>query len=180
MFVGPSRSGKSTLTSLLASCGWSYLSDDILLLRESGQNIEALAFRRFFALTEETITAAKLQPTRFGQSAKERVIPQDHFSSSQIESAIPSTIVYPTVTRETTSRIIPLTPRESMTRILRFCPWASFDKPTSVEHLRVLGRLANTTSAFELFAGTDLFYEPKLAAELVQSCVVETAELYVS
>jgi hypothetical protein len=180
MFVGPSGSGKSTLTSLLASCGWSYLSDDILLLRELGQNIEAQAFRRFFALTEETITAAKLQSTRYGQSSKERVIPQEHFSSSQIESAIPGTIVYPTVTREPTSRIVPLTSQESMIRILRFCPWASFDKPTSAEHLRVLGRLANTTCSFELFAGTDLFIEPKLAAELLLSCVVETAESYVS
>ncbi len=180
MFVGPSGSGKSTLTSLLAGCGWSYLSDDILLLRERGQNIEAQAFRRFFALTGETIAASKLQPTRFGQSSKERVIPQDHFSSSQIESAIPGAIVYPTVTREATSRIVPLTPQESMTRILRFCPWASFDRPTSAEHLRVLGRLANATSAFELLAGTDLLNEPKLAAELVLSCVEETAESYVS
>ena len=178
MIAGPSGSGKSTLTSLLASCGWSYLSDDILLLRETDQNIEAVPFRRFFALTAATIAAANIQASSSARSAKERITPQDHFSSIQVQTATPRAIFFTSVALEQSSRVVPLTARESMTRLLRLCPWASYDKPTSGEHLRVLGRLANSTAAFELHAGDDLLEEPGRADQLVQSVFLETALSY--
>lgn len=178
MIAGPSGSGKSTLTSLLASCGWSYLSDDILLLRETDQNIEAVPFRRFFALTATTIAAANIQSSGVVRSAKERITPQDHFSSTQVQAAIPRAIFFTSVAHEQSSRVVPLTAKDSMTRLLRLCPWASYDKPTSVEHLRVLGRLANSTAAFELYAGADLLEKPSRADQLVHSVFSETALSY--
>jgi len=178
MIAGPSGSGKSTLTSLLASCGWGYLSDDILLLREVGQRIEAQAFRRFFALTADTIAATRIEPSGSTQSGKQRVKPDDHFASGQLQAAIPGIIVFTSVTRGAVSQIIPLASRESMARLLRLCPWASYDKPTSIEHLRLLGQLANSTAAFELRAGADLLQQPRLAEELVLSVVGKTAESY--
>ena len=178
MIAGPSGSGKSTLTSLLARCGWSYLSDDILLLRETEQNIEAVPFRRFFALTATTIAAANIQGSSVVRSAKERITPQDHFSSIQVQTATPRAIFFTSVAQEQSSRVVPLTAKESMTRLLRLCPWASYDKPTSVEHLRVLGRLANSTAAFELHAGNDLLEQPGRADQLVHSVFSETALSY--
>ena len=179
MIAGPSGSGKSTLTSLLASCGWSYLSDDILLLRETDREIEALPFRRFFALTEATMAATNIQGSSFVRSAKERITPQDHFSSTQVQTATPRAIFFTSVAHEQSSRVVPLTAKESMTRLLRLCPWASYDKPTSVEHLRVLGRLANSTAAFELHSGADILEKPGRADQLVHSVFSETAMSYV-
>jgi hypothetical protein len=49
---------------------------------------------------------------------------------------------------------------------LRLCPWASYDKGTSVEHLRVLGRLANSSSGFDLLAGPDIMNDSHLTARM--------------
>jgi len=178
MITGPSGSGKSTLTSLLASCGWRYLSDDTLLLREADQNIEVVALRRFFALTVATIAAAKIQSSGVVRSAKERITPQDHFSSTQVQTATPRAIFFTSVAPEQSSRAVPLTAKESMMRLLRLCPWASYDKPTSVAHLGVLGRLANSTAAFQLYAGADLLERPSRAEQLIHSVFSETALSY--
>ncbi|HEU4835890.1 MAG TPA: hypothetical protein VFS90_15790, partial [Pyrinomonadaceae bacterium] len=52
MIIGPSGSGKSTLTLQLVKAGWSYLSDDELLLSLVDGVVEARGFRSFFAVSE--------------------------------------------------------------------------------------------------------------------------------
>ena len=178
MILGPSGSGKSTLTSLLAKCGWRYLSDDILLLQDCGIDLKVGAFRRFFALTAETLAAVALSQETFNKSAgsaKERISPREHFDSDPIEQATPGYMIFTNVTREPQSRLVSLTSTEAMTNLLRLCPWATYDKPTSEEHLRILARLANTSSAFVLHAGTDILNEPTLAADLIQQSIGEPA-----
>jgi hypothetical protein len=176
MIAGPSGCGKSTLTSQLARCGWRYLSDDILLLKEVERTIEVWAFRRFFALTADTVAAVKLSRVNVKEvaGAKERVSPQEHFETDPVEHALPGTIIFPTVTREANSHLTRLTSTQTMTRLLRLCPWASYDKPTSLGHLRMLGSLAHSTSAFELLAGTNILDDPKLAAEVIYSVISES------
>jgi hypothetical protein len=174
MIAGPSGCGKSTLTTQLAKCGWGYLSDDILLLQGTEQKVEVHAFRRFFALTANTLAAAKLWPPAVNESSgglKERITPQEHFQTQPIQQAIPGTIIFSAVTQEDRSRIEHLSEAESMTRLLRLCPWASYDIPTSGDHLRMLGWLAKSTSAFVLLAGIDILENPKLAAEVVYRAV---------
>ena len=176
MIAGPSGSGKSTLTSQLARVGWGYLSDDILLLTESGQRIDAQAFRRFFALTANTIAAARLQSTNnLSRQVKERVTPENHFKGTPVQAARVETIIFPEIGDARKSELRQLTSVESMQRLLRLCPWASYDKPTSADHLRVLGLLANTSSAFALIAGADVLIDPDALAELVSSVTEELA-----
>src|ERR1043165_3618823 len=54
LIVGPSGSGKSTLTMQLVAAGWSYLSDDELLLSLEDGVVEARGFRSFFAVSDST------------------------------------------------------------------------------------------------------------------------------
>jgi len=166
MIAGTSGSGKSTLTTQLANLGWSYLSDDILLLTEVGEELELRGLRRFFALTSDTLAAVGLPGINGEVKQKHRVIPQDHFSRAPLEQSKPGAIVFPTLTRQQTSHISNLTASETMSRLLRLCPWASYDKGTSLEHLRLLGRLANSASGFELLAGTDILNDSKLTAQM--------------
>ena len=84
-------------------------------------------------------------------------------------------MIFTHVTREQQSRVVSLTSAEAMTMLLRLCPWASYDKPTSEEHLRILARLANTTLAFALNAGTDILNEPTFAAHLIKQAIGELA-----
>ena len=180
MIAGPSGSGKSTLTSKLAQCGWGYVSDDIVLLRDIEQRLEISAFRRFFALTGKTIAAAGLPQKQSSSSvlAKVRVQPEEHFEHAPVERATPASILFPTITHDERTRIVSLTSAEAMSRLLRLCPWSSFDHPTSKEHLRMLGKLANTTNAFDLFAGQDVLEHPHRAAEAIYDSIGAAALIH--
>jgi hypothetical protein len=167
MIAGPSGSGKSTLTTQLADLGWAYLSDDILLLTEVAEELQLQAFRRCFALSSETIAAVGLPAMQGTQiQFKQRLIPQDHFNHAPVEQSKPRAIVFPRVMRQEESQVKSLTSAETMSRLLRLCPWASYDKGTSLEHLHMLGRLATSTSGFELFAGTDILNDSQLTEQI--------------
>ena len=173
LIAGASGSGKSTLTTQLANSGWGYLSDDILLLTETREEVELHAFRRFFALTDETIAAVNLPAGTDLSLArpKQRVIPQDHFRCDPVRQAKPGAIIFPTITGQPQSQMKPITPAETMSRLLRLCPWASYDKPTSVSHLRLLGFLANNSRGFELLAGTDVLNDSDQTIQMFSNIV---------
>jgi hypothetical protein len=176
LIAGPSGSGKSTLTTQLANCDWGYLSDDVLLLHGSDQGITAEPLRRFFALTSQTIAAAALDTElQHPGKAKSRVTPQELFKREPIGAGVPGTIIFPAVVDSECSHLVQLNAAESMTRLLRLCPWAAYDKPTSGGHLQILGRLANSTSAFDLFGGKDILKNRQRAAELLGQTVRKTA-----
>src|ERR1051325_1578439 len=54
LIIGDSNSGKTTLTLRLASSGWRYLTDDLVVLQEISSGVNAAGHRRVFAVTEET------------------------------------------------------------------------------------------------------------------------------
>ena len=175
LIAGDSGSGKSTLTLQLALCGWNFLSDDTLLLDKSESGIEVHALRKFFAFTPETIAGAQLTtsssrprvPQQTSTNAmKERVTPQELFPDAQIQRSKPGSIFFTTVTHEAESRVEPLTPAEGMSKLLRLCPWAAYDKPAAAEHLGMLAALARETTMFSLFAGRDLLEDPERASNL--------------
>ncbi len=168
LVAGPSGSGKSTLTAKLAASGWSYLSDDTLLLRNDVSGVEVIGLREFFALTHTTLaTLPAMRTTAPGDSRKERFTPQEFFSGQQIESAKPEVILFSTITREPVSRLQKLSQSETMSRLLKLCPWAVYDTISAGDHLTVLGRLARETVGFGILAGTDLLQDPQLASDLV-------------
>jgi len=55
---------------------------------------------------------------------------------------------------------------ETMTRLIRACPWATYDTSIASDNLEVLSALARQTIAFDLSAGRDLL-EPGRASELL-------------
>lgn len=169
LIAGPSGSGKSTLTMQLAACGWNYLSDDTLLLDSDRHGLQVYALRKFFALTAETIAALELSSLKEATGTvgvKERVTPQDLLPASQIDRARPGAIFFPILTQKTATEIRRLTAADAMTRLLRQCPWAGYDKPTAGKHLGLLGDLARECVAFDFLAGTDVLEDRGLAAGL--------------
>jgi hypothetical protein len=168
LIAGPSGSGKSTLTMQLAACGWNYLSDDTLLLDKNSHGVEVYALRKFFALTAETMAALQLSPVTTSRTpgSKERVTPQDLFPARQITLAQPGAIFFPKLTQKRKTELLKLSSAEAMTRLLRLCPWAGYDKPTAGKHLGILGDLARECIAFDFLAGTDVLESRDLAARL--------------
>jgi hypothetical protein len=171
LVAGASGSGKSTLTLQLAAAGWGYLSDDVLLLSERAGRAEARPLRRVFAATETTVEAAGLGGRADGllrpANLKLRFAPQAFFPGGLVESAQPEAIFFPVVTHEPESDAREITGAEALVRLLRMCPWACYDRPTSAAYLRVLSLLAKQCRAYELRAGTDLLADPRHAARLL-------------
>lgn len=174
LFVGPSGSGKSTITLQLAAAGWPYLTDDILLLSNENEIVEAKPLRRAFAVTESSVSASghpglsesMARFERFGE-AKKRFSPHDFFTSGFASSCVPGVIYFPAVTHDRATNVRGLSQSETMIRLLKMCPWASYDRGTGSTHLQILAMLARQCEAYDLDAGRDVLTDPSLLPRLI-------------
>jgi hypothetical protein len=156
LIIGPSGSGKSTLALRLAMAGWPYLSDDELLLSLADGKLEARGFRSFFAVsTGET-----------GARFKSCFEPDVALGSERRSYAVPGSLFFTRLNGQQESQICKLTPAETMTHLLRACPWATYDTAIAGTNLAVLSALVRQTTAFDLSAGRDLL-EPARAVEVI-------------
>jgi hypothetical protein len=150
LLIGPSGSGKSTLALQLAKSGWSYLSDDELLLRLVGDAVEARGFRSFFAVSEA------------GAAFKHCFEPQTALGSKRTEQAFPGQLLFIRLNGESRSTLNKLTQAETMMRLITSCPWATYDRSIAGANLELLSALARQANGFALSAGRDLL-EPGFA-----------------
>ncbi|HEX5887860.1 MAG TPA: hypothetical protein VFY61_04120 [Pyrinomonadaceae bacterium] len=157
LIVGPSGSGKSTLTSQLARAGWGYLSDDELLLSLSGEEIEARGFRSFFALAANETS-----------NLKSCFEPASVFDAPRAERVTPRFLLFTAVSGTNETQLQELTQAETMARLIRACPWATYDTAIAAANLQLLSRLAHQAKGFNLMAGTDLL-EPEQASRILSS-----------
>ena len=153
LIVGPSGSGKSTLAVQLASAGWSYLSDDELLLSFVDGAVEARGFRSFFAMST-------------GRAFKHCFEPDTVFGAPRTPQVLPRLVLFTSLNHESESRLSKLTQTETMTRLLRGCPWATYDTSIASANLEVLSALARQATGFDLAAGRDLLV-PGFASDLL-------------
>jgi hypothetical protein len=176
--VGNSNSGKSSLTIRLAGAGWRYLSDDMLVLAEESGMVEAWALRRIFSVSSASLANSGLSELDAALGApvnsdpsKRKLEPRITFPNSFVESCQPCVLLFPTLTGEAASRVEKLSSGEAMARLIRQCPWASYDAATAREHLRVLGLLAKQSISYSLDAGLDLLEDSTRAPQLLASCL---------
>lgn len=155
LIIGPSGSGKSTLTFQLASAGWSYLSDDEVLLSSQDGVVEARGFRSFFAIRETADTGFR-----------NVFEPAGVFTSGLVTQVVPRWLLFTAISGEKETLVVELSQAETMTRLIRACPWATYDTTVAGANLELLSRLARQVKAFALTAGTDML-EPTRAAELL-------------
>ena len=154
LIVGPSGSGKSTLTTQLARDGWGYLSDDELLLTLNAEEVEARGFRSFFALADST------------SPLKNCFEPAATFTAPRAEKIAPRFVFFTKIGSAKDTQLHKLTQAETMSRLIRACPWATYDTAIASANLNVLSKLARQTRGFSLLAGRDLL-EPHCASDLL-------------
>jgi hypothetical protein len=159
LIVGPSGSGKSTLTLQLGMTGWPYLSDDTLLLSLVDGEVEARGFRTFFAVR------AGAADTSF----KNCFEPEGLFESPRVEKVSPGCLLFIRLNGNRRSRLVKLSQAETMARLIRACPWATYDTAIAGANLEVLSTLARQATGFHLSAGRDLLMSNH-AAELLSRC----------
>lgn len=141
LIIGPSGSGKSTLALQLTNSGWSYLSDDELLLSLRDGAVEARGFRSFFAISEA------------GEQFKHCFEPEH---ALRVAQAFPDSMLFISLNGKSRSQLSKLTPAETMMRLIRACPWATYDKSVASANLQLLSALAHQANGFNLSAGRDL------------------------
>ena len=180
LFVGASGSGKTTLTLRLTEAGWSYLSDDMVVLRETPAALEAEGLRRLFAVADTSIIgssstrlSAALGPQVASDPSKRRLEPETVFPKSRAASCQPRVLFFPRIVDQTETTIKKIEARAAMEQLLRHCPWATYDTHSAPDYLRVLARLANQCCAYELAAGRDLLLQPERAADLLAPYMTE-------
>lgn len=156
LIIGPSGSGKSTLSSKLATAGWSYLSDDELLLSLNDGAVEARGFRSFFALVDSTTTL------------KNCFEPTARFTSPRADRIAPRFLFFTKISSADKTNVRELAQAETMTRLIRACPWASYDTAVAGANLELLSRLARQAKGLDLAAGKDLL-EPETASRIIGS-----------
>ena len=156
LIIGPSGSGKSTLTIQLARAGWSYLSDDELLLSLNDNQVEARGFRIFFALVDS------------GSTLKNCFEPAGMFTSPRVDKTAPCFVFFTRIGGEKDTQLHELTQAETMTRLIRACPWASYDTAVAGSNIELLSRLARQAKGFDLAAGKDLL-QPETASRIISS-----------
>jgi hypothetical protein len=170
LIIGPSGSGKSTLTLQLAAASWLYLSDDELFLSLVEGKVQARGFRSFFAVSQRAVATSGVGSVGVAQTTTEKTCfePKNLFPSTQVESVFPSRLLFTAINHERESRLARLSPAETMQRLIRHCPWATYDKAVAAENLEVLSRLVRQSKGYELFAGHDLL-SPQRASDLLSS-----------
>lgn len=180
LIIGASGSGKTTLAMRLTAAGWSNVADDLVLIREDPAAAEAFAFRRVFAATETTLEAcptlgleeATRQPNEF-EPSKRRLDPEVLFPGRFAASCTPGTLVFPVITGEPQTEARPIAAADALTRLLKMCPWASYDMAVARPHLSALARLARQCASYALLAGTDLLYDAAAAPRRFASLAMD-------
>lgn len=156
LIVGPSGSGKSTLAVQLASSGWSYLSDDELLLSLVDGKVEARGFRSFFAMSTG----------KEGDPSKHCFEPDTVFGTTRTPQVLPSLVLFTRLNNQSESHLSKLTQAETMMRLIRACPWATYDTSIASANLEVLSALARQATGIDLAAGRDLLV-PGFASDFI-------------
>ena len=176
LIIGPSGSGKSTLTLQLVKDGWSYLTDDELLLNLAGHEVEARGFRSFFAISEAaavTSGVGYLESSAAQFTARDMKTcfdPESLFTPAREAVIKPRYLLFSSVTNEPETTLKTLSQSEAMARLVRACPWATYDKRIAQANLQILSLLAKQSVALDFFAGTDLLQSGR-ASELLGQAI---------
>lgn len=173
LIVGPSGSGKSTLAIHLASAGWPFLTDDVLLLEREGGEVTAWPLRRCFAITSGTFAASRFLQARASlddmplqADDKRQFLPHEVFAAGFKDRCVPGTLFFAELTGDSRSRVSRLSPGDVMARLIRMSPWSCYDRATAPDHLAALSALATQAAGYSLLAGRDLL-DPDASVTLI-------------
>lgn len=167
LVMGDSGAGKSTVTLALLDAGARPLGDDTLFLAERDGAPTLLAFARPFHLAPATAAAFPALPTTSRDANGKSEIALDALPGRAIDRmSAPDVVLFPVVTREATTRAVPIDAAEAFGQALRSIALVAVDGMThKVEQLALLRALLANARAFELHLGADWLADPAGAAE---------------
>lgn len=174
LIVGNSGHGKTTVTLSLIRQGWHYVSDDALMLHRVSPSIQVLAFRRWFACTQETMSCFPELSLAAGdvwrtQDGKRTVDLETIYPGQFTSHCKPRLLLFPRITEKSHSQLIPLDATRAMIALLEQSPGLVAGQPVVSRQLDVLQQLVNQARSYQLLLGRDVLYDPAAVDNLVKS-----------
>ena len=172
LIVGGSGCGKSTLAIGLARQGWSYLSDDAVLLHPQPGEVGALACRRHWYIDAKD--APQYPDLQLGEELanlsggrKRRVGIAAAYPEQLVSQCIPQVLLFPRIIPHRHSTLHPLDRFNALGQLLAQSGPQLFDRHTMAQQLAVLKHLVQQTASYELQAGQDVSHDSGVLAHLL-------------
>lgn len=178
VLAGPADSGKSTLALRLVEHGWSYLSDDTILLDAAAEPLKIRGLRAHFSLDPEA--EALFDGLAAGREAsllkddKWAVNVEAVFPDRRAEACTPHALVFPQIEDIGESRLESLAAADAFGLLLVQSSLAQVKLDHTERHLAALGRLVGQTPVYRLHAGRDVLDEPSRVHALMHSLLDAT------
>jgi len=161
LLCGDSHSGKSTTTANLIKAGWSYLSDDYVVLSRSGDAIEIEGWPDDFHIDEGW---SRGESTGVRGTFREADLP----AGRRVDSAPLGGILFPRISANEETIVTEIAPVIALERLIRQSPWLIADSESAGSVLELLKDAASTDCG-ELRLGLDTFADPaKLSAVIAE------------
>jgi hypothetical protein len=165
LLVGDSRAGKTTTCANLVSAGWSYLSDDhVVLHRDAEGRVAVEGLPRYFHLDEGWETGGIVQ--RRGNTD-----PHQRWPGAWRRTAPLAGLLFPRVDADAPTRLAPLPAADALAGLLRQSPWLLADRVAAPAVLALL-REAALFPTHRLHLGRDTYADPALLAERLTDSIL--------
>ncbi len=172
LLIGESGSGKTTLTLSLLQSGWRYLGDDVVVLEQRAQGVAALALQRGCACTPQTAAffpalQAALTETLDPVRHKRQLALEACYGPQFVPSLTPRILLFPTVTGEPRSHLLPLDATTAMLRLMEQSAALLIEPRSAALQMAMLRQLLQQARAYRLWLGQDVYREPAAVAALL-------------
>lgn len=159
LLLGDSHSGKSTTTANLVKAGWSYLSDDYVVLSRENSEITVEGWPEDFHIDEGW---ARGESTGVRGKLPESSLP----TGSRLDVGKLTGLLFTKIEASEPTRAEPVTSSASLERLIRQTPWLMAD-PRSAPALLDLLTAASSLPSGEIRLGLDTYREAQRLSRIV-------------
>ena len=154
LLVGDARAGKSTTCANLVRSGWAYLSDDQVVLSSRPSGVVAEGWLRPFHLDRGWVEGEGDEGEPGGDRSE--VMPSALAPDGRRRSAPLAGLLFPSVHRNTPTRLVPLSQGEALAGLVRQSPWLFAWRATAPAMLTLL-RQAVRAASYRLHLSLDTY-----------------------
>lgn len=178
IIVGPPMSGKTTLALNLVRRGWSWVSDDKIVIElTGGAPLVTGLFRQSnvdpgLAAFFPELTGLSDRAPAHPHSPKRVIHVGDEYPAGTAPDMAPTRILFPTVVDTGPTRIEPLDPMGALEALLRQSPVMN-DAATGRTQLTTLAAVTRHCPAWRLWTGRDILADPDRLQEIGRAIGIE-------
>ena len=176
LIPGSSGRGKTTTCLALLRAGYRCLSDDHPLVHENGNGLEVLSFPEKIDVTDNTINLfpeLRNAGSLLHQGMRKRFFyVEDLYPGGTGDTCVPAILLFPHVVDSPTSRLEPLSKRQTLETLLPEGLLVT-DPDVAKREFQTYSRLVETTDGYRLHFGRDVLDLPQLINPLLERWQVD-------